>query len=68
MPELSDLDVQGLPRSGLLRMQVLPGVLEVALRLPTALSPLWTSPLPWERARQDLRSGPREPSPGQSGQ
>ena len=62
MPELSDLDVQGLPRRGLLRVRVLPGVLEVTLRLPTALSSLWISALPWERARRDLRPGPREQS------
>ena len=54
MPELSDLDVQDMPRIGLLRVQVLSGVLEVTLRLPAALSSLWLSALPWERLRRDL--------------
>ena len=60
MPELSDLDVQDMPRIGLLRVQVLSRVLEVTLRLPAALSSLWLSALPWERPRRDLCPGQRE--------
>ena len=67
MPELPDDDVQSLPRIGLLRARLLRGVLEVALRLPAALPSLWLSRLQRERARRDLRHGPREPFPGQPG-
>ena len=60
MPELSETDVQDLPRIGLLCVQMLSRVLEGTLRLPAALPSLWLSALPWERPRRNLCSRQRE--------